>query len=220
MDVTLSRKYESARQLARQDEILSCARTILQSKGYAGLTMRSLAKNAQVAPATLYNLYGSKDDLIVAAVEDLFIKLAARAEDLGEQGIPAVLQLNKLSAQQIKATPNVTEAMARALFGSKPSDTPLEALFAPGYGFIRKQLAYAKSKGDILPQTDTDVIAKHLVGQGWGMVLLWMMGMFTIEASYEERMRSQLMTLVSVSRGRMKEELEAELDAIGWKDSD
>ena len=194
MAIPFKRKYESARQIERQSEILKCARRILQTAGYSGLTMRSLAREASVAPATLYNLYGSKDDLIVAAVEDLFDKLSAQAELSDNQGIKAVLRLNQLSANQIKATPNVTEAMARALFGSNSSfNTPLEALFAPGYSFIVQQLKIAKAKDEIYSEVDVETIGKHLVGQGWGMVLLWMMGMFTIEQSYDERMRSQIM---------------------------
>ncbi len=60
------RKYESARQIQRQSDILASARQMLSDVGYSGMTMRGLADKAGVAPATLYNLYGGKDELIMS----------------------------------------------------------------------------------------------------------------------------------------------------------
>ena len=77
---TAKRKYESPRQIARQAQILSAARDMLADEGYAKTTIRGLAERANVAPGTLYNLYGGKDALIIAAVDELLQTIRAATE--------------------------------------------------------------------------------------------------------------------------------------------
>ena len=80
----------SERQLEREESILSAAREALADKGYDGVTMNALAEKAGVVKKTLYNLYGSKDALLLAAVSEVISGYrgeAARAEP----GIPAIV---------------------------------------------------------------------------------------------------------------------------------
>ena len=63
-------RYQSARQLKRQANILYMTRKLASEVGYDGLTMRGLAEKAEVSPKTLYNLFSSKDELLAAALED------------------------------------------------------------------------------------------------------------------------------------------------------
>ena len=65
--------YSSPRRVARQQHILRVAREEIATLGYAATTMQGLADAAAVSKKTLYNLnlYGSKDELLLAAVENL-----------------------------------------------------------------------------------------------------------------------------------------------------
>ena len=211
------RKYESVRQLQRQSAILACARQVLEEQGYSGLTMRGLAKRAGVAPATLYNLYGSKDDLIVAAVDDLLTEMAERAMAMDvAPGLDALLTMTELTAEQVQSTPKYAEAMTRALFNVQQGDPLVAGLFARGYPFRARQLRIAQQKGHLRPEVDVDVVAKHLTGAGWGQMLLWVMGLFTLAECCKEQIRSELMTLVSIARGTTRKRLEQSLDKLGW----
>src|SRR5829696_4939979 len=53
----------------RRARIGKVARELVAERGYAGLTMRELAQKARVAVPTLYNLFGSKDAILVAELE-------------------------------------------------------------------------------------------------------------------------------------------------------
>ena len=212
------RKYESARQVERQSNILACARDMLSDVGYAGMTMRALAEKAEVAPATLYNLYGGKDELIIAAVEDLLKLLGVRAAESREsEGIGALLATAEVTGQQIQATPKYAEAMTRALFKVEGDDPLADVLFARGHPYVAEQLAIAQKRGEILPEVDTNLVALHLTGQGWSTIMLWMMGMLPLQDMIVERQRNLIMTLIGVTRGTAKKRLEARLKALGWR---
>jgi AcrR family transcriptional regulator len=61
----------------RLDRILDAAREIMRETGSVGFTMKDVAIRAKVAPATVFNLLGSKDGLFYALLsrllDDLFI---------------------------------------------------------------------------------------------------------------------------------------------------
>jgi AcrR family transcriptional regulator len=211
------RKYESPRQVERQSNILARARDMLSDVGYSGMTMRGLAENACVAPATLYNLYGGKDELIIAAVEDLLKVLGARAAESGEgEGIGALLATARVTGAQIQATPKYAEAMTRALFKVERDHPLVDVLFARGHPHVAAQLEIAQRKGEILPDVDTDMVARHLTGQGWSTMMLWMMGMLPIDKLVVERERNVIMTLIGITRGSARKGLEARLNELGW----
>jgi AcrR family transcriptional regulator len=54
----------------RRERILEAARGLIEREGYDGLTMRSLAEAGGVTVPTIYNLVGSKEDVLFAAVEE------------------------------------------------------------------------------------------------------------------------------------------------------
>src|SRR3954469_4819449 len=54
----------------RRARIQKGGRQLVATRGYDGLTMRELAQAARVAVPTLYNLFGSKDAILVAELEE------------------------------------------------------------------------------------------------------------------------------------------------------
>ena len=62
----------TARQLRLREVILSEARALITANGYEGVNMRELARHAKVTPKTLYYQFGSKEELLRTAVEEMF----------------------------------------------------------------------------------------------------------------------------------------------------
>ena len=209
------KKYASPRQLQRQSNILATVRAMLEEVGYEGMTIRSLAKRADVAQGTLYNLYGGKDGLVLAAVDELLSQLAGTAaEEPVSEGIDAIFAFSEIIGAQIKATPGYADAMTRVLFHVGSEDPLVDVLFARSYPFYKSQLEVAQANGDVRPEVDVDLVARHLVGQAWGVVLLWMMGMISLEDNGRERQRSELMTLMGVATDSAKKRLQRMLAAL------
>lgn len=54
---------------ARRRDVLEAAAAILERDGYGGLTMRALAKDAGVSPATIYHHFADKGAVLTALME-------------------------------------------------------------------------------------------------------------------------------------------------------
>jgi AcrR family transcriptional regulator len=68
-----------AKQMAeRRARIVAAAQAIIGERGYAAITMRDLARASRVTVPTIYNLIGSKDEVLVAAVADRTEQYVAR----------------------------------------------------------------------------------------------------------------------------------------------
>jgi len=68
-----------AQQMAeRRERILAAAREIIGQRGYEALTMRDLARASRVTVPTVYNLIGSKEQVLFAAIEEQTSRFEAR----------------------------------------------------------------------------------------------------------------------------------------------
>lgn len=79
----------------RKAEIVRTATRILAESGYQGMSLEDVAEQTDIAKATLYHYFSSKDALVAEALEsltqDVLQRLAAREEALGVAGARAHL---------------------------------------------------------------------------------------------------------------------------------
>lgn len=68
-----------AKKQARRERILKAAVHLLERGGAEGLTMRELAREADLSEMTPYNLFGSKAGVLVALFEDALGKIVAKS---------------------------------------------------------------------------------------------------------------------------------------------
>ena len=69
------RRYGSQVMADRRQRILAQAQVMLDELGVEGFTIRELSSRAGVAQRTLYNLFGSKEDIVASAIHDHFAGL-------------------------------------------------------------------------------------------------------------------------------------------------
>ncbi|HTO32287.1 MAG TPA: TetR/AcrR family transcriptional regulator [Pararhizobium sp.] len=77
----MSRREEAKEE--RRQQILNAARDIIRETGHIGLSMRSLSVASNVSAATLYNLFGSKNEIVLQLFNNNladFAKLIEEAE--------------------------------------------------------------------------------------------------------------------------------------------
>lgn len=76
-DSTRCRYHSPLREQQAQrtrENILKAARTLLQTKGYAGMTVDALARMASVAPQTVYAVFGSKQGILRELMDQAVLK--------------------------------------------------------------------------------------------------------------------------------------------------
>jgi AcrR family transcriptional regulator len=66
----------------RRHEILQAARALIMSEGVEGVSMRRIADWANLSPGTLYNLYGSKEEILYALLNESLDRVDATLPSL------------------------------------------------------------------------------------------------------------------------------------------
>ncbi len=100
------------RQQERRARILDNARDLVAVHGYDGVSMRTIARESAVTEKTLYNIFGSKDELIAIAARDRTVKIFEEAVDKSPAGSwAALVSIVQAVAEKTLEQPN----MARAL---------------------------------------------------------------------------------------------------------
>lgn len=183
-------KILTAVQQQRRERILLSARDQLSQFGYEGLNMRELAVIADVSTSTLYNLYQSKDTLILAALEDQLADINAVVAETNTSGLGRFLARVDAVADQIVETPKYAEAMGKMLFGADAHDPIVQLLIGTSLSFNREELAEMAGCGELRQETDRNFLARSLSSTGWSTVLMWMKGYVALHDFKQEYVRN------------------------------
>src|SRR4030095_10174598 len=97
----------------RRARIGKAARQLVAERGYDGLTMRELARAARVAVPTLYNLFGSKDAILVAELEASARHIAARLPSGGDSFFARGMAAFEAGMSLIEGAPEFYRAVMR-----------------------------------------------------------------------------------------------------------
>jgi AcrR family transcriptional regulator len=194
--------YKSERQVERRAKILRTARRLVSEVGYDGLTMRGLAAAAQVSPKTLYNLFVSKDELLMSALDDLMQGLfnsIQQAENV--EGFDYLFLRQDTYNEEIMRSPGYAALTTRALFQARPNNRLVRRLLAAPIQEFLTHLTFEKKKGILIDGLDLEHVSRQLALQDWCVLLLWNKGEINLEDIPLEKKRALLMTLVGITRG-------------------
>ena len=119
--VAAARKL-TARQAETVARLVDTAGDVLRSQGYDGLTVRTVAAAAGVAPATAYTYFASKDHLVAEVFWRRLVELPPVEPTAASQGTPAERAASALSPISLLLVddPVVAAAVTTAMLGSDP----------------------------------------------------------------------------------------------------
>ena len=66
----------------KKQAIVQAALRLFKDKGFKETSIKSIAEVAEVSPVSIYNYFGSKDNLVALCVNDLFEEITQQAEDI------------------------------------------------------------------------------------------------------------------------------------------
>ena len=66
----------------KKKAIIQAALHLFKEKGFKETSIKSIAEVAEVSPVSIYNYFGSKDNLVALCVNDLFEEITQQAEDI------------------------------------------------------------------------------------------------------------------------------------------
>lgn len=95
---------------ARKEEILAAARQRMSEKGYASTSMRDLAEDLGIKPASLYSHYRSKEEMLWEIALQCAREFHERVLPIASQPVPASMRLEMMVKQHVAAVIRLREA--------------------------------------------------------------------------------------------------------------
>jgi len=186
------------RQQARRRLILKCVRSQIEENGYEGMSMRGVAEQANVSPSTLYDIYQSKEHLILYALEEKLNDLVLE-EGPYEPGLERfVHRLESIAGffeSDVETALSVTELFLRASANSPAN----EILLANAIEARKTSLLEMLEKKQLKPDVDVGFYSRALASVTWGTAILFARDVISVRDYRSELIRSSMSLLLSES---------------------
>ena len=197
----------------RRERIISAARTLVTKHGYDGLTMRDLAAAARVSVPTLYNLFGSKDAILVAELGRTAIAIASRIQQQGSffaRGMAAF----DAGMDQIEQQPAFYRAVMQ-MFLTSPETGDMRRRSEEGYiAIMASNLRAAKQAGQLAEWAEPEVVSRHMYGLYISIFMAWAADELDMPSFRAAAQSGICHLLIGVTRGPFAVEVEAQLKKL------
>jgi AcrR family transcriptional regulator len=209
-------KSLTPRQEERRHRILAAARQMVADHGYEGMVMSQVADRAEVSPTTLYNLYNTKDELLLEALRELLVISYQRVGEMSEvgPGWKYLLNLMEYGATLRASEPAYAEAITDALLRAVQGDALTELLLHSVRQDFLHSLTKMAERGELREEVDVEQMSTMLLGNYWSTFLLINKGLEEISRMRFSLIIDMLSALIAASQGAAREEMEAALATI------
>jgi len=201
------RKTLTPRQLERRETILQTVRDHLAQYGYDEVSMRKIAAAASVSPSTLYEIYDSKDSLILYAIGES-LNMLSEDESKYEPGLDRFLRRLHSIADLFLKNPQTGEAMTKLLFQNSSSSMAKEVLLINAINARRVSLEEMVAQKQLTKDVDIEFYARSLISLTWGTALFWQNGILKPEDVSTELIRSSMALLLPIVTGKAKKKIQ------------
>lgn len=193
----------------RRKRILAAARNMVADFGYDGMVMSQVAELAGVSPTTLYNLYNTKDELVLEALRELLVEsqreLKARSPGPGWKYLLARV---RNGARMADDEPAYAEAITHALLRASSGDSLVEILLEGGVNDTRRSIEAMADRGELLPGVDLDQLATTLTGVYWSSFMMWNKGLVRLVELETLLQINLLAVLMASTHGRAHDDMQ------------
>lgn len=196
-------------QQERRDRILAATRELVALHGYEGMIMRDVATAANVSPTTLYNLYNTKDELLLAALRDkLAENLTVAPPASFQRSYDYFAAQLKNSVRQTHESPAYAHAITQALMHASPGDPMVAYLIHNVQQGLLEGLQVMAQRGELSDAADLADVAHSMTSAFWGTHLMLSkreLPLAQLEASLN---RLFVSLLIPISGGQLRKQLE------------
>ena len=166
-----ARRPGRPRSAAADSAIMQATLELLLDTGYRGLTMEQVRARAGVGKATLYRRYGSKEELVAAAVRHLNQEIPVPDTGTVRDDILAVAGSVLAAAARVRAATFVPRMLAESAGDPEMHKIFYENLVAPRRAVMAAVLRRGVERGELRPDLDVE-LAVDLIGGPWVYRLL------------------------------------------------
>lgn len=204
--------YSSPLQQKRRKRILREARLLLERHGLAALTMQSIAATSEVSLKTIYNLFGTRDLLLLEAASGLldYLEKSFLVQNT-QPGIDRLLAYTEGAMKGFEETPEYARTIITILLQAEGDSPIARSQLGRIQTFAHSALEAAAQQGDIRADLDLLELSHLLSASQWGATLMWEKGILTLQELETQTRLGHYLILCPLCRGKRKKMMEAKL---------
>lgn len=180
---------------ARRSAIVQAARRLMQATGEDGFSMQALADAADVSPMTPYNLFGSKQAVMLAVLDDDLARFEARLARVRADELETIFKAVTLARKLYAAEPDFYRAVFRGALPGTAGTADRNRFRAPRRAVWTRLLQRAVEAGHIRGEPDAVIVGPSLSQIVQACVLDWLSGVLTL-AQFEARAHTGIALLL------------------------
>ena len=144
----------------KKQAIIQAALRLFKDKGFKETSIKSIAEAAEVSPVSIYNYFGSKDNLVALCVNDLFEEITQQAEYILNSDLDFKTKLDHAFALcQEKMSQQISDYFQDKLVEDSVFSTLLtKAITAKKRDIYRAYIKVGKEEGLIAEDLSTELI--------------------------------------------------------------
>jgi AcrR family transcriptional regulator len=195
------------RKLERRERILHAAQRLIRDTGSVGLSMRALARTAEVSLATPYNLFGSKGAVLAELGLAVLKKLEREMDQLRSRDpIEDLLHIAELGANTYASDPRFYRTLMGTLTGSARGLHD-DAISGGSVRLWQRPVEAGIRAGLLRADADSEFVARDLVITFLGVLDLWVRGVLDGDAMRVHILYAFALTLLGLSTGASRPKL-------------
>ncbi len=174
-----SRPSTSAASIRRRAQILEVTRDLIAERGVEKLLIADVAERSKVSVATIYNLVGTRDRLLIALLDDVAERTRARlAAQAVEPGIAGCVQVVTIACETSLEDAETTRSIIANLGSAAPDQWLAEGLESS----ILEQVEAAVDAGELTTDHPAQAITSGIQLGFRGALISWVFGVLSGEA--------------------------------------
>lgn len=201
--------------MARRRRLLRETRKLLQERGIAGVSVRELAKNANVSPRTIYNIFGSKEQLIRLSIRsyyDIFITPLMSGEET--ESLEWVIETAAIVHYRNQQIREYLSALLHIYFSSTVEPAFQQELQYVGAGFIGGWVAKVQREGLMLAGIVPERALRDISNLFFSLNHEWLIGAIADDEFVELALKSMLIYLSGITTGRARADVDHHLALV------
>ena len=175
-------KYASPAQAERRKRILRETLKLLQVASPADISMAQIAERSGVSTKTLYNLFKSRNGLLLAAAAQTRADTQSSANVMAAPaGISRILELTRRTMDTFERSPEFMESAMSIVVGISAEEEAEHHRVGITQKWFHEALLVAEWEDPLLPGTDCMQLSQLLAASEWGATLMWQKGLISLE---------------------------------------
>ena len=211
-------KYASPAQAERRKRILRETLKLLASESPSDISMAQIAELSDVSTKTLYNLFKSRNGLLLAAAAQTRADTQNSANvTSAPAGISRILELTRRTMDTFERSPEFMESAMSVVVGISAEDEAQHHRVGITQKWFHEALLVAESEDQLLPETDCMQLSQLLAASQWGVTLMWQKGLISLETLRRQAIIKHCLDLMPFCRTETRKWLDDLLGSLTTK---